>query len=119
MPKADEVGGVFNFSDYNYFCFMIYTRQQLFDKLRELKPMLRKKYGIKRIGVFGSYAINAQDEKSDVDLLIELAEPLGWTYFELPDIFRELLHTKVDVTTADGIKPRIKQSILKQTIYID
>jgi predicted nucleotidyltransferase len=98
---------------------MYYTQKQLLNKLRELKPMLYEKYGIKRIGVFGSYAINAQDEKSDVDLLLELSKPLGWTYFELPDVLRALLKVKVDVTTSDAIKPRLRDIILSQTIYVD
>ncbi len=88
-------------------------------RLRELKPMLYEKYGIKRIGVFGSYAVNAQHEKSDVDLLLEFTAPLGWTYFELPDILRKLLNVKVDVTTKDAIKPRMRDTILSQIIYID
>jgi hypothetical protein len=98
---------------------MYYTQQQLLEKLREIKPMLHKKYGIKRIGVFGSYALNAQNEKSDVDLLLELSKPLGWTYFELPDILHSLLKIKVDVTTKDAIKPRLRNIILKQTIYVE
>jgi predicted nucleotidyltransferase len=98
---------------------MLYTRQQLFDKLRELKPMLYEQYGIKRIGVFGSYAIDAQDKDSDVDLLVELTRPLGWTYFGLTSRFEELLHAKVDVATADELKPGIKNQVLKQVIYID
>jgi predicted nucleotidyltransferase len=98
---------------------MQYTRQQLFDKLRELKPMLYQKYGISRIGVFGSYAIDAQDKDSDVDLLIELTRPLGWTYFGLASRFKELLHTKVDVATVNELKPLIKKEVLKQVIYIE
>ena len=98
---------------------MLYTQQQLLNKLRELKPMLNEKYGIKRIGVFGSYATNAQHEKSDVDLLLEFSRPLGWTYFELPDILRTLLKVKVDVITKDAIKPRMRNTILSQTIYVD
>ncbi|MCW5908011.1 MAG: nucleotidyltransferase family protein [Chitinophagales bacterium] len=98
---------------------MLYTRQQLFDKLRELKPMLQREYGIKRIGVFGSYAIDAQDEKSDIDLLVELSTPLGWTYFGLSSRMEELLHTKVDVATPNELKPRIKEQVLKQVVYIE
>ena len=98
---------------------MLYTQQQLFKKLKELKPLLYEKYGIKRIGVFGSYAINAQDEKSDVDLIVELTKPLGWAYFSLPSFFEQQLHAKVDVTTREAIKPRIKEQVLKQVIYIE
>lgn len=98
---------------------MLYTRQQLFDKLRELKPMLYQKYGISRIGVFGSYAIDAQDKDSDVDLLVELTRPLGWGYFGLASRFEELLHTKVDVATPNELKPAIKNQVLKQVIYIE
>jgi hypothetical protein len=98
---------------------MLYTQKQLLNKLRELKPMLNEKYGIKRIGVFGSYATNVQHAKSDVDLLLEFSKPLGWTYFELPAILRTLLKVKVDVTTKDAIKPRMRDTILSQTIYVD
>jgi predicted nucleotidyltransferase len=98
---------------------MFYTRQQLFDKLRELKPVLYAQYGISRIGVFGSYAIGAQNESSDVDLLIELTHPLGWKYFGLSSRIGELLHARVDVATADELKPAIKNEVLKQVIYIE
>jgi predicted nucleotidyltransferase len=98
---------------------MLYTRQQLFDKLRELKPILYQKYGIRRIGVFGSYATGTQHEGSDVDLLVELTRPLGWEYFGLASRFEELLHTKVDVATENELKPRVKDEVIKQVIYIE
>jgi len=97
----------------------MYTQSQLFDKLKTLKPVLYEKYGILRIGVFGSYAIGAQDESSDVDLIVELSRPLGWTYFGLAEILEDYLHIKVDLTTMDGIKPRIKNKILDQVVYVD
>ncbi len=98
---------------------MLYTQQQLFKKIKELKPLLYEKFGISRIAIFGSYAINAQDEKSDVDLIVELTKPLGWAYFSLPAFFEQQLHTKVDITTKESLKPRIKEQVLKQVVYID
>jgi predicted nucleotidyltransferase len=97
----------------------MYTQAQLFDKLKQLKPMLYEKYGISRVGVFGSYAIGAQDEDSDVDIIVELTRPLGWAYFGLTTVFEEFLKVKVDVTTKEGLKPSIKNQVLKQLVYID
>jgi predicted nucleotidyltransferase len=97
----------------------MYSQSEIFDKLKKLKPVLFEKYGISRIGVFGSYAIDAQDESSDLDLIVELTRPLGWDYFGLPRVLEDYLKIKVDMTTEEDIKPKIKDKILKQVIYID
>jgi hypothetical protein len=51
------------------------TEQELLDVLREEKPHLQKEFGLLSIGVFGSYAKGIQTPESDVDLLVEMAEP--------------------------------------------
>jgi len=51
------------------------TEQELLDILREEKPYLQKEFGLLSIGIFGSYAKGTQGPESDIDLLIEMAEP--------------------------------------------
>ncbi len=41
------------------------------------RTVLEKKYRVKRIGVFGSYAKGVQMEESDIDILVDLYEPIG------------------------------------------
>ncbi|MDD5206757.1 MAG: nucleotidyltransferase family protein [Desulfobacterales bacterium] len=51
------------------------TDQEILDVLRREKPYLREKYGLLSVGLFGSCAKGAQGPESDVDLLVEFAEP--------------------------------------------
>lgn len=51
------------------------TRDEILNRLSDLKPVLKKEYGLVTIGLFGSYARNEQSEESDIDILIELRSP--------------------------------------------
>lgn len=87
-------------------------------RLIELKPILREKFGVKKIGVFGSYARGNQLESSDVDILVELEEPLGWEFFDLKEFLEQKLDKPVDLVTRNALKQQLKDEILKQTIFI-
>ena len=52
------------------------TPEEIKKMLSENKEELRRKYGVKILGVFGSYARNEQDKKSDVDILVEIEKQL-------------------------------------------
>ncbi len=83
------------------------------------KYTLRKKFGVKRIGVFGSYSRNEQREDSDVDILVEFERPVGMiTFIRLQEYLEELLGVKVDLVTKGGLKRRIRERILKEVRYI-
>ncbi len=51
------------------------TFEEIKEVLKKHKEELRKQYGLKEIGIFGSYTRGEQDEESDVDILIELEKP--------------------------------------------
>jgi predicted nucleotidyltransferase len=53
----------------------VLTLDSVIDKLRRRKSMFERDYGVKRIGVFGSFARNEADETSDVDIVVEMTEP--------------------------------------------
>ena len=59
------------------------TKSEIEAKLTELKPLLRKDFFVKEIGLFGSYADNSNTPESDIDLLIEFEKPIGWKFFTL------------------------------------
>ena len=52
------------------------TREQLMEVLRENFPYLGSEYGVKRIGLFGSYAKDKPTEASDVDIVVEFDRPI-------------------------------------------
>jgi predicted nucleotidyltransferase len=94
------------------------TKNDIVSKLRELKPDLKKKYLVKEIGLFGSFADNTNTENSDIDLLIEFEKPIGWKYFSLEIYLEQLFDRKIDLVTRGALKEQIKESILNHVHII-
>ena len=88
------------------------------NKLRKLKPVLVDRYHVRKIGYFGSYATGKQTEKSDLDLLVEFSQPIGWEFFTLERFLEAEFGLDIDLVTKDALKERIKPSILKQVKYV-
>jgi predicted nucleotidyltransferase len=79
---------------------------------------LRRNYSVKAIGVFGSVARSEQKKYSDLDVIVEFSEPVGFFKFiELEYFLSRVLKRKVDLVTKNALKPAIKQNVLKQTVY--
>ena len=98
------------------------TRDQILTFLSQNKKLFRDKYNIIRIGLFGSYARGDQNNNSDIDLLVEFEENTQDLYdlkLQLKDFFRIKLGIEIDICREKYIKPRIKKSILKETVYAD
>ena len=87
-------------------------------KLNEIKPILKRKYKIKKIGVFGSYAINKASKNSDIDIYVEFEDKTFdniaglWNFLEL------LFHKKVDFFYPHNYsKQNVVKNIQKRVIY--
>ncbi|MFA5398705.1 MAG: nucleotidyltransferase family protein [Methanomicrobiales archaeon] len=81
---------------------------------------LQTKYNIKELSIIGSYARKEQTDKSDLDIMVDFQEPIGWEVVDLRDDLEELLGLKVDLILKAGImqsKKRYK-SILEDAIYV-
>lgn len=87
-------------------------------KLEELKPVLEEVYKVREIGFFGSFAKGVNTDQSDIDILVDLKEPLGWKFFELKDFLEDKLGRPVDLVTQQALKDRLRHSILNETIYV-
>ncbi|MCF8371206.1 MAG: nucleotidyltransferase family protein [Bacteroidales bacterium] len=97
---------------------MMMTQTEIETRLRDLKPILSNKFYVDRIGYFGSYARNDQDEKSDIDILVEFRKPLGWDFFDLHDLLEKELDLKVDLVSIKALRNELRDSILQQTRYV-
>jgi len=91
--------------------------EEIKQKLREHKPELKEKYNVEEIGIFGSYVHGDQAESSDIDLLVEFSEPVGWEIIDLKEELEKLLDRPVDLVTKDALKPRLKPQIMKDVVY--
>jgi predicted nucleotidyltransferase len=95
------------------------TLEEINDILKKYKEELKEKYGVKEIGIFGSYVRGEQDEESDLDILIEFEKPIGFIRFmKLENSLSELLGVKVELVTKKALKPFIGQRILQEVIYV-
>lgn len=87
-------------------------------KLRELKPMLKNDFSVQKIGYFGSYVNQEQTERSDLDILVEFSEPIGWKFFTLEKFLENKIGIKIDLVTHNALKKQLKDSILTQVKYL-
>lgn len=69
------------------------------DILKRELPNLQSRYGVAKIGLFGSFASGKPHKRSDVDLVVELDRPLGFEFVEMVYYLEALLCRKVDLTT--------------------
>ncbi|MBF0334244.1 MAG: nucleotidyltransferase family protein, partial [Alphaproteobacteria bacterium] len=77
-------------------------------RLRALQPSLRRRYPIRSMGVFGSYARGEQREDSDVDVLVELGDDLDLiAYAGLQIELSDALGVPVDLVEREALRPRL------------
>lgn len=98
------------------------TKQGITKVLREQVPYLASEYGVKRIGLFGSYAQGIPTEQSDVDIVVEFERPIGFRFTEFAEYLEGLLGKRVDVLTPAGIRgiriDHIAKSIEESIVYV-
>jgi predicted nucleotidyltransferase len=93
--------------------------KEIREKLKELLPVLRDKYQVKKIGIFGSYGRGDHRPDSDVDILVEFTHVVDlFTFAELKLFLSEQLSKDVDLVTPDAIKKRMKDRIFSEVAYI-
>ena len=88
--------------------------------LKTNKKSLSDKYGIIRIGIFGSYTLNLQNEKSDIDIAIEMDKKKKniHNFFAAKRFLEQQLGRNVDVGFEHSLKPSVKKSIETNMIYV-
>ena len=77
---------------------------------------LQVTYKLKRLGFFGSYARGEQTPSSDVDVLVEFSEPVGFEFVHLADHLEQLFGLPVDLVTSDALKPNRRDLILSDLV---
>jgi len=88
-------------------------------KIRNLKPIIRERYKVKTIGVFGSYVRGEAKEKSDLDVLVDFSEPISLLKFvELENFLSDSIGVKVDLVMKNALKPRIGKHILEEVVAV-
>lgn len=90
-------------------------------QLTEVLPLLRERFGVTKIGIFGSTARGEDRPESDVDVLVELSpDHLTFRNFmALADFLEDLYGRKVDLLTVGGIDPLIRQDVESEVVWCE
>ena len=80
---------------------------------------IKKRFGVRKIGIFGSFARGEEREVSDIDVLVEFQENYKTfdNYMDLKFLLEDLFGRKIDLVTIDALRPQLKDGILQEVIY--
>lgn len=92
--------------------------QEIESTLVEHKQQLFTKYPIHALAIFGSYAREEQDQKSDVDIIVVLNDLIGIRFIDLADELEDLIGNKIDLVSKNGIKDQYFSSIKAELRYV-
>jgi predicted nucleotidyltransferase len=94
-------------------------KHKILEQINSQNKILRDKYHVKTIGVFGSFARGDETENSDIDILVDFDLPIGFfDFIRLENDLSKILGKKVDLITKKAIKPAVKDNILREVIYV-
>ena len=95
------------------------TKESIIGSIRKSKAKLSS-FGVKSIGLFGSFVRRQGSPDSDIDILVEFDSGKK-TYDNFIDtcfFLEELLSRKVELVTTDSLSPYIKPYVLKEVEYV-
>lgn len=85
---------------------------------KKILPVIQR-YGVKKAGLFGSWARGESNSKSDIDILVEIVKDVSlFGFIELKLELEEVLGTHVDLVEYNTIKPLLRNRILKEEVVL-
>jgi predicted nucleotidyltransferase len=95
------------------------TKQEILTVLCKHQASIRA-FGVKRLGLFGSFAREQQDEQSDVDFLVEFEQGQKTFdhFMQLAFFLEDVLGRRVELVTPESLSPHIGPHILKEAEYV-
>jgi uncharacterized protein len=90
-------------------------------KLEANEAFIKSKFGVKKIGIFGSFARGDSGEQSDVDVLVEF-EPDKNTFDNFMDLLfylEDLFGKKVDLITIGGLHQYIRPFVEREVVWCE
>lgn len=97
-------------------CFMT-RKKEILETLSKHHDELRKRFSMTKIGLFGSHVRDEALPGSDIDLLVEFADPTFDNYMDLKFYLEDILQASVDLVMADALKPRIIPYVHSEVVY--
>jgi predicted nucleotidyltransferase len=94
-------------------------KPEIIDIIKNSKSELEARYGVKKVGLFGSYVRGQQNKKSDIDILVTFSRDIDlFDFLDLREYLENRLHHKVDLVMESALKPAIGKRILSEVEYV-
>jgi excisionase family DNA binding protein len=90
---------------------------RLLQQLQAAVPEMRERFGVKRIGVFGSAARGEAGPESDVDVLVEFDDPAFDRYMDLKFYLEDLFGRPCDLVLDESLKDSLRESVHREVLY--
>jgi predicted nucleotidyltransferase len=94
------------------------TREEILAGLAAGKVDLQKRFPLRTLALFGSYARNQQTADSDVDILVEVDPSIGLGFVSLAEELERRLQERVDLVSSRAVKPNRWLLIKPDLIYV-
>lgn len=94
-------------------------KKDIIEIIKNRKSELALRYGVRRLGLFGSYVKNQQRKQSDVDILVQFSRDIDlFDFIDLREYLESQLNTKVDLVMESALKPNLGKRILAEVEYV-
>ena len=100
---------------------MIMNKNDIIEYLQKNQSYFHNTFGIKFIGLFGSFSRGDQTTQSDIDILYDIENNKKLSIFKYLQIIKQLedyFHTKIDLVRQDTLKPTVKKYIEQDIVYV-
>ncbi|MBN1323205.1 MAG: nucleotidyltransferase family protein [Methanotrichaceae archaeon] len=87
--------------------------------IRKHEHVIKERFSVRRIGVFGSFARGEAGAESDVDILVEFERPTFDNFMELCIYLEDLFERRVELVTPDSLSPYILPYVRMEVIWAD
>ena len=95
------------------------NRSEIIDVLRKYKQENAQKYGIDTMGIFGSYARDAVDEESDIDIFVEMRKPDLYALVHIKEELEGRFNKSVDIVRKrEKMNPYLRKRIERDAQYV-
>jgi hypothetical protein len=92
-------------------------RQEIINFLRSNKRLLKEKYKVSKIGIFGSFAREENTNESDIDIIVSMPSDFD-NYYDLKEFLEQQLNSEIDLALEKNIRNLIRKKIQDEVIYV-
>jgi len=96
----------------------VITKEQILKTLAKEKSELKRRFKVRQLALFGSYARGDQRADSDVDILVEVDPSIGLEFVTLAERIEQSLGACVDLVSSRAVNPKAMKFIEPELIYV-